>query len=656
MLTNRKKQKMALNSSDESLDIYRQHFAKMNSNNLPSHSETVEPIIYQSADLPAYDLMKDFVSPSSLGWTLKWIAWNKSAGSTGLSYDLLKVAPLQVLQSISLYFRLIIEMKCVPSSWKTAIVVPVPKKGDLCDIVNYRPISLTETLRKLFEHAILKFINKSIDSLYLTQGGFRTNHSCNDMIVTLHEAARQNKKRLHIAFLDIRAAYDSVDRRILWRRCRNRGIPREIVELLKQMFDSNSGQVVVGGRRSRPFKIESGVLQGSVLSPCLYSLFIDDLAKMLGALPTVKVGDANINCTFYADDIALFAENSSDLQILLNACADHAQKNRYRFNTSKCEVITDESKIFMIDGQELPHTTCFKYLGVEFSRKGIEYDKFMKRRSEDALTAATRLSGMGMNIGGFSTTANMLLYKVFIRPKLEASIAILPPLKKIANFLDKTQAQILRNIIRASKTCSGIILRSLLQTPTMAFRMKWLRTRYVRRFIDVIEETHILKLSSSRNSSWIKRTLAKDVFPNDIDKTDTWEAEMMDIHKKTLEVTNGALKFEVSRQLPWFLRLRAPQAILRPVLNWILKRYPGMNPPTCRNCLCRRATQEHIASCNRLLDEFDPKTPHRFRPEQLLTSTPHESSNLERLLFISKSIAKAVYGSLPDLEFDILSY
>jgi hypothetical protein len=60
-------------------------------------------------------------------------------------------------------------MKCVPSSWKTAIVVPVPKKGDFCDIENYRPISLTETLRKLFEHAILNFINKTIESLYLTR-------------------------------------------------------------------------------------------------------------------------------------------------------------------------------------------------------------------------------------------------------------------------------------------------------------------------------------------------------------------------------------------------------------------------------------------------------------------------------------------------------
>ena len=66
MLTNRKKQKMALSSSDESLDIYRSHFAKMNTNSLPSHVGTVEPVKYQSAQLPAYELMKDFIFPSSL--------------------------------------------------------------------------------------------------------------------------------------------------------------------------------------------------------------------------------------------------------------------------------------------------------------------------------------------------------------------------------------------------------------------------------------------------------------------------------------------------------------------------------------------------------------------------------------------------------------
>ena len=211
---------------------------------------------------------------------------------------------------------------------------------------------------------------------------------------------------------------------------------------------------------------------------------------------------------------------------------------------------------------ELPHTDCFKYLGVEFSRKGIEYDKFIKRRSEETLTSATRLSGMGMNIGGFSIAANVLLYKVFIRPKLEASLAILPPLKKISNQLDKIQGQVLRKIIRASRSCSGVIIRSLLQIPTMAFRMKWLRSKYTRRFSQKLEENHILKLSSSRNVSWIRKVLFKDVFSEDVDKSMALEAEMEEVHNQTRQVTRGALDFEFTKQLPWFLRIRTPQAVL----------------------------------------------------------------------------------------------
>ena len=63
------------------------------------------------------------------------------------------------------------------------------------------------------------------------------------MVLVLHEAASKFQTKLHTAFLDIKAAYDSVDRRILWRRCRNRGLSAEAVDLLKEMFDHNAGQL-----------------------------------------------------------------------------------------------------------------------------------------------------------------------------------------------------------------------------------------------------------------------------------------------------------------------------------------------------------------------------------------------------------------------------
>ena len=102
------------------------------------------------------------------------------------------------------------------------------------------------------------------------------------------------------------------------------------MRILQGLFDHNTSQVVVNGRRSESFHIESGVLQGSVLSPCLYSIFIDDLAKELSTMHKVKIGSAEINCTMYADDIALFADERWKLQELLDRCTEHAVRNRYK--------------------------------------------------------------------------------------------------------------------------------------------------------------------------------------------------------------------------------------------------------------------------------------------------------------------------------------
>lgn len=653
MITNRKKQQLALNSSDESLDIYKKHFSQMNTNILPSPASTTEPVLLQLPSLPLATEIEPFISSSAIAIILKRVSWNKSPGSSGLTYDILKVAPLQVFEAISEFFKLIITLNCAPSSWKRALIVPVPKKGDLNLIKNYRPISLTEPLRKLMEHCLLKLVNKMAGPSFLTQGGFRTNHCCNDMIVVLHEATSKYKSQLHTAFLDIRAAYDSVDRRILWRRCRNRGLSLDAVEFLKELFDHNSGQVVVGGRRSHAFHIESGVLQGSVLSPCLYSIFLDDLAHELSKHAKVKVGDVLINCTMYADDIALFATDPASLQTLLKKCEDHARANRYQFSVAKCEVISSSDLAFTIDRQPLPRTNCFKYLGVEISQNGINYQSFVKRRCEDAISSANRLIGMGMNVGGFSPAACSILYKVFIRPKIEASMCILPPLKKILNQLERTQTGILRRIIRAGKTCSGVITRSILQIPSMPHRIKWLRTRYVRRFRTILEDEHILKLASQGTTSWINRKLSRAIYPDEVDKEAAWNQDLETTHSGTREVTRQQLSLTPSRHLPWFLRIKCPQSTRRPIINWILKRYPGRDPPTCANCLERRATQEHIASCNNLFGHEFPSVPHRFRPEAAL-SLPQPDNPHQALLLIAKSIASAVQRSIPDLDFAVL--
>lgn len=663
MLRNRRKEQQALNSSPASLEAYKCYFEGMNKNSLPIPSTTTEPIMHPMRDPDPSNIERHF-GPSIIKDIIKRTQWNKAPGASGLTYDLLKCGDHQTTKLISEFFKLLVHVKLVPQAWKRSIVVPVPKKGDLTQIKNYRPISLTEPLRKIFEHCMLRYVNDSTGPSFLTQGGFRTNHCCNDMIVVLQETMltmkkerrkqKTENKNMHVAFLDIKAAYDSVDRRILWRRCINRGLCPDAVDILKQLFDHNSSQVVVNGRKSSPYHIDSGVLQGSVLSPCLYSLFIDDLARELETSYKVKIGSAEINCTMYADDIALFADEAWKLQELLNICTMHAEKNRYIFNSSKCESISDEGNEFFIHGKVMPSTKVFKYLGVEMKRDGIDYKAFLKRRIDESKRAAEKLIGMGMNLGGLPLKAASILYKVFIRPKLEASMCILPTFKNVHVKLDSAQCVILRRILRTGKSAISTICRSLLQTPRMYHRIKWLRSRFIRRFDHILESTHILKTSSTSESSWIERELRFDLYGEDVDKNEAWSDEMNYVHSETQASTGDTLQIKTSKRLPWFIITKVPSQVLRPILNWILKRYPGMDPPICSKCRSARATHDHIALCSKILENEFPETCFRFRPEKSLSTVP-ETNRAEILENLARTIAKAVSNSIPQFNFEILS-
>ncbi len=126
-------------------------------------------------------------------------------------------------------------------------------------------------------------------------------------------------KRSHLAFLDIKAAYDSVPRGELWRRMNSLDFSAPLVGVLRALFDHNSAQLLVGGKRSSAFGLPAGVLQGSVLSPLLYSVYPDPLVEKLRAGPLFPFAHAvgGINCFLYADDVVLVAKNGRHLAQLL---------------------------------------------------------------------------------------------------------------------------------------------------------------------------------------------------------------------------------------------------------------------------------------------------------------------------------------------------
>ena len=247
----------------------------------------------------------------------------KTPGASGLRNELLISGTVPLARAISLLFTACWKLGRVPREWNVALIHPVPKKGDMSLISNYRPISLTETLRKLFERCLLPYLTDLLEPLDISQGGFRSKRSTIDQIASLHEAILQRSKTLGrrplVAYLDIKAAYDTVDTSKLWSILARRGLYGEQLEILRMLFDSNNSQVVMRGSKSIVLHTRLGYFKDQFLAQsCMHASSMISHAdyERIRLLPWGTPAAS----FFYADDIAIIADDSLQLERMLEEC------------------------------------------------------------------------------------------------------------------------------------------------------------------------------------------------------------------------------------------------------------------------------------------------------------------------------------------------
>jgi hypothetical protein len=230
-----------------------------------------------------------------------------------------------------------------------------------------------------------------------------------------------------MAFLDIKAAYDSVPRGELWRRCELLGLDFLTLSCLRACFDHNSAQLVLSQKRSSPFGLPSGVLQGSVLSPLLYSIYLDPLVDQLRSGPALNLphNDERINCLMYADDIALIASSPRELQRLLNIAESDSISRGYRFSPSKCVIVSSGHYRHSLYSDTISRQASFSYLGIVVKCSGIDCMAHVKARIAKAEISANFLQLAGAKFRNFPAYINIQLYAAFIRPGLEYGLPLL---------------------------------------------------------------------------------------------------------------------------------------------------------------------------------------------------------------------------------------
>ena len=182
------------------------------------------------------------------------------------------------------------------------LITPIYKgKGSKCSAPNYRPISLTSHLIKIFER-ILR--NKLVDFIECNnkinpnQHGFRKGHSCLSELLCHYDEIMTNAnngKGTDTVYLDFAKAFDKVDHKLLLKKIHSFGIRGKLLKWLEAFLTDRKQEVAVEGFKSFISAVISGVPQGSVLGPILFLIFINDI--------TDTVINSKLKC--FADDTRL---------------------------------------------------------------------------------------------------------------------------------------------------------------------------------------------------------------------------------------------------------------------------------------------------------------------------------------------------------------
>ena len=307
----------------------------------------------------------------------------KAPGIDGIPAEFYKALIPYGTTVINRLFNKIYDLAYFPETWRESLIITIHKKGQVNNPDNYRGISLLNVLSKAFTTILNTRISRWLEqdsTLCKEQGGFRRKFSTIDSIFILETLIEKYigkpRGRLYCAFVDFTKAFDTINREALWLKLQNIGISSKMLNMLMSIYSKVEASVLTQRGQSQTFFCPMGVKQGCILSPTLFSAYVNDLPTFFANEGThqIPLVDLELSSMLYADDLVLISESSIGLQRQLNLLKNYCDKWQLKVNQEKTKVMVFRRggalrryEKWYYDGIQLDTCTYFSYLGVNFS-------------------------------------------------------------------------------------------------------------------------------------------------------------------------------------------------------------------------------------------------------------------------------------------------
>lgn len=317
---------------------------------------------------------------------LKQMKNNKAPGPGDLPIELIKHATTKALEVICTLFNKCLQGDDIPTDWKISYINPIYKKGNRSECGNYRAISITSSVGRLYGRILKSRIEEEYKDIE-EQSGFRPGRSCTDNIFTLRhlvEKSMAKGRELHVTFIDLRKAFDSVPLEMLWTTLKKANISKIYINAIKTIYRENRALVKIGNQTSAPFHPTKGVKQGCCISPTLFKIYLSAaLEKWSRKCSSMGIwlNDSPVYTILFADDQVVMAEDQQDMTYMLNKLIEEYTKWGLEVNTEKTQsmVIGGKGQDIELDNGIIKTVKYYDYLGVTICEDGKDDKDILKK-------------------------------------------------------------------------------------------------------------------------------------------------------------------------------------------------------------------------------------------------------------------------------------